>query len=107
MADRPAIRESELEARKQVVALATEMLAGRLSYLEGAPRMWALQSQVGGLDDRDADFDAFAVIASETDHLPLENQRPLWSRSAIKRLAPEFSVRRSGLRSLHRKLVGT
>ena len=52
--------------------------------------MWALQSQVGGLDDRDADFDAFAVIASETDHLPLENQRPLWSRSAIERLAPEF-----------------
>jgi hypothetical protein len=90
VADRPTFRESELEARRQVVALATEMLAGRLNYFEGASRIWALQSQVGGLGDRDPDFDAFALINSETDHLPLEKQKSLWSLSAIERLTPEF-----------------
>jgi hypothetical protein len=90
MVDRPAYRESEIEARRQAVALATEMLAGRLSYFEGAPQMCALQSEVGGVGDRDPDFDAFAVIVSETDHLPLKKQRPLWSPSALERLAPEF-----------------
>lgn len=90
LSDRPAIHESEIEARARAVALATEMLAGRLSYLDGAPEMWALQDRVGGLGDRDPDFDAFAVIASETDHLPLGKQRQLWSASALERVAPEL-----------------
>ena len=90
MADRPAHSESEIEARRQAVTLATEMLAGRLSYFEGASQMCALRSEVGGLGDRDSDFDAFVVIESETDYLPLEEQRARWSPSALERLAPEF-----------------
>jgi hypothetical protein len=90
MADRPAYREDEIEARRQVVALAKDMLAGRLSYFEGAVQVWALQSKVGGLGDHDPDFVAFLAIVSDTDHLPLHAQRPRWAPSALERLAPEF-----------------
>jgi len=90
MVDRKAFRETEIKARGQAVTLAIEMLSGRLSYLEGAPRILALQSKIGGLEDRDHDFDVFVLIASETDHLPLEKQRALWSSAALERLTPEF-----------------
>lgn len=88
--DRPAINDLEAKARKELVALAEEMIDGRLSFFEGAPKVLALKESIGGIADRDRDFDAFVVISSETDHLPLEVHRHRWLPKALNKLAPEF-----------------
>lgn len=88
--DRPVINDLESSAREKLVSLAKEMINGELSYFEGAPKVHALKESIGGIADRDTDFDAFEVISSETDHLPLEAQRHLWSPSALAALVPEF-----------------
>src|SRR5260221_14461694 len=90
MGNREPSDDGEYLARRAIVTLAQEMLVGRLSYFEGAPRICSLRSQIHGIAERDPDFDAFTLIASETDHLPLEAQRHLWSPAAIDRLRPDF-----------------
>ena len=67
-------------------------MAGLDSFLEGAPKVLALQRRVGGVTDGDTDFSAFALIESETDSLPLERVRHLWSQNALDRLAPEIEA---------------
>ena len=88
--DRPAINELETSAREKLVALAQKMINGELSYFEGAPKVLALKDLIGGVADRDTDFDAFVVISSETDHLPLEAQRHKWAASVLEALVSEF-----------------
>lgn len=90
MTYRPAVRQIEAEARQSLVALARAMLHGTISYFEGAPKVLDLKNQINGIGDRDEDFDAFVVIQSETDHLPLQKQRHLWSQEALAKLEPEF-----------------
>jgi hypothetical protein len=87
----PASRPGdETELRRRLVSLATDMLDGKLTFHEGAFRISSLRRSIGGIDNDDPDFQTFIVIVSETDHLPLEAQRKLWSASALERLAPEF-----------------
>jgi hypothetical protein len=90
MKDRKTINETELEVRQRLVSLANAMLEGTLSFFEGAPKVHELKDKVGGVADRDEDFDAFLVIQSETDHLPLEKQKHLWSKNSIANLEQEF-----------------
>ncbi|WP_235610830.1 DUF2489 domain-containing protein [Bordetella sp. H567] len=66
------------------------MLAGELPFFEGAVRVVNLMHCLNGIGDDDPDFRIFVLIQSETDHLPLEAQRPLWSASALEALEPEF-----------------
>jgi hypothetical protein len=75
------------------------MLDGDLLFLEGAAQMLAIRSQLSGIADRDPDFDVFVVIRSETDHLPLEEQRSLWLPEALARLEPEFKQSEEWARS--------
>ncbi|HOY79681.1 MAG TPA: DUF2489 domain-containing protein [Casimicrobium sp.] len=90
MTDRPAINEHEAQARESLVSLAVAMLEGRVSFFEGAAQVLRLKSAVGGIADGDPHFDAFSVIASETDHLPLSAQQHLWNAKALADLRPEF-----------------
>jgi hypothetical protein len=90
MNDRHAINEREEDARRALVALARAMLTRDVSFLEGAIHALHLKSEIGGLPDRDLDFDAFVVIASETDHLPLKAQQHLWNPETLAKLAPEY-----------------
>lgn len=92
MPDRPPRNEIEIEVetRRRVVALARSMLAGELPFMEGAVEVASLRTRIGGLPERDDDFDAFVVISSETDHLPLQAQRHLLSERALAALAPDF-----------------
>lgn len=90
MSDRQAINEIDVIARKNLVLLAQEMLNGDFYFFQGATQVLALKDKIGGVVDRDPDFDAFVVIASETDHLPFETQISLWSSEAIKQIRPEF-----------------
>lgn len=75
MNDRSPLNESEIEARRALVAAARAMLSGQLLFHEGAVLVLGLRREIGGLSDNDADFDAFAAISSETDDLPLAAQR--------------------------------
>jgi hypothetical protein len=90
MSDRLPLTEEEQEARSLLVAAAREMLSGELSYHEGSVVVLRLRSRVGGVVDFDEDFNAFVVIESETDHLPLKAQHPLWDQAALTRMAPEY-----------------
>jgi hypothetical protein len=70
MNNRKSKNHAEETARQHLVLLAKAMLRGDLSFFEGAPQILRLKGEVGGVSDRDPDFDAFMVIVSETDHLP-------------------------------------
>lgn len=88
--DRDAINEVEAEARENLVSLVKSMLNGSITYFEGASKVLELKNKIGGISDQDKDFDTFLIIQSETDHLPLEKQKHLWSREALVKLQPEF-----------------
>jgi len=90
MSDRLPLNEEERNARSRLVAAARAMLSGELSYHEGSVIVLRLRCRVGGVLDFDEDFDAFVVIESETDHLPLKAQQPLWDQAALARMAPEY-----------------
>jgi hypothetical protein len=95
------MREEEAnDARCEVVALAKAMLAGHLPYIEGAYQICRLRSRLEGIEHRDPDFDAFVVIESETDALPLQAQRHLWSERALTELEPEFERRQKWAASI-------
>lgn len=82
--------EREILACRDLVTIAQAMLDDKLLFLEGAEQVIAIRGQLSGIADRDPDFDVFVAIRSETDHLPLEKQRPLWLPEALARLEPEF-----------------
>lgn len=90
MSEPGAMNENETIARRRLVALAQAMLDGNLSFFEGAVQVLAIKNQLGRVTERDPDFDVFLAIRSETDHLPLEEQRSLWAPEALERLEPEF-----------------
>ena len=87
--DTPALNESEEVARQNLVALCRAMLAGELSFFEGAIQVCALSSSIR-VSENDPDIMAFVVIESETDHLPPLKTQPLWSTNALQRLQPEL-----------------
>jgi hypothetical protein len=65
------------------------MLAGMLSYIEGARRIvsaWPASK----LDEDDPDFLPFVGIHSETDALPLGKMRTYWNVAALEKLQPEI-----------------
>lgn len=90
MIDRPPLSDEEREARMLLVKAAREMLSGELSFVEGAAAVVRLRERVGGVGDFDEDFMSFVAIDSETNHLPLQAQWPIWDQAALERLAPEF-----------------
>lgn len=79
-----------MKPEEYAVFLANKMRNKELSFFEGAVRMAPLRFDIRGVDDFDEDFIAFVVISSETDHLPLEAQRPLWNPNVLKGLEAEF-----------------
>lgn len=87
--DHPARNESELDARKELVSLCQAMLAGQLSFFEGALRVCPLRFKIGA-PENDSDLMAFVAIESETDHLPPQHIQHQWSSEALTRLQPEF-----------------
>jgi Protein of unknown function (DUF2489) len=69
--------------QKEVVHIAREMLSGDIGVIEGARLVVALQPTVTR-DSLDPDFLPFAAICSETDNLPIGNQRDMWAPSALQ-----------------------
>jgi hypothetical protein len=82
--------ESEiLAARRGIFKAVQDMLAGTLSYIEGA-RVIRLTIYEAKLDEWDADLVPFRGIDSETDALPVGAERAHWQAAALVALQPEI-----------------
>jgi hypothetical protein len=86
-----------LAARRTIVAFAQDMLAGRLSYIEGARKIIRAWS-AARLDGRDADVLPFHGIDSETDALPFGEMRAHWQVGALEALQPEIDEKEAWAR---------
>jgi len=64
-------------------ALALEILEGRATLTSSAHQLWKLAQQLG-LEEGDQIHDDLRLISSETDHLPLGEERELWDPKALK-----------------------
>lgn len=62
----------------------------RYSVICSYSQVLHLKSAVSGVANRDPDFDAFLVIESETDHVPLKAQQHLWNAQSLSELHPAF-----------------
>lgn len=80
----------EVAARTQLVQVVQAMLNNQQSFFEGARVVFELRSKIAGVLESDPDFNAFVAIYSESDHLPYEAQRHLWSPDALAKLESEF-----------------
>jgi hypothetical protein len=67
--------------------IAREMLRGDVSFIEGSRRINRLRSSAGLLQ-LDADIVPFIGIDSETDALPIGDERQHWAPDALIRLQP-------------------
>ena len=83
--------KQEEDVKQQLVRLAQAMLDEKLSYFEGASKVLKLKNKIAETVESDEDFNAFIVIESETDHLPLKRHNHLWSKEALLALEPEFA----------------
>jgi hypothetical protein len=77
------------KARREIVDAAGRMLAGSLSYVEGARLVVRLHWDAE-IDQFDPDILPFVGIDSETDALPLGTFRMGWSPEALGKLQPEI-----------------
>ena len=75
--------------RQRVFGLVEKMLENSIDYLEGAVEISSLRFELG-LANNDEDFLIFAIISSETDHLPIGNAKLQWSKEALLALIPEY-----------------
>ena len=89
-----------LAARRTILKAAEDMLAGNLSYIEGAREIVAAAT-TARLQEGDADLLPFVGILSETDALPFGEVRKHWQAAALDALQAEIDqkeawARRSG-----------
>jgi hypothetical protein len=81
--------ETEILAARRIIRdAARDMLAGKLSYIEGSRKIAV--ARFGARLDNDADLLAFAGIDSETDALPFGEMRALWQAAALEALEPRI-----------------
>ena len=86
----PGDVNSIVRERRRAVSIARAVLAGQMDVLVGARDLRGLRFRVGVPDD-DPDFQCFVLIESETDALPLADERSTWSAAALIRLAPDIA----------------
>ena len=75
---------------RTIVALANAILEGRTGLVVSAPRMNKMLYQIG-VRDGDESGDAFRLISSETDHLPVAHERRYWEPAALARKDEEIA----------------
>jgi hypothetical protein len=67
--------------RTKVVNTAENILSGKTGIIEGARILTAISHK---LVETDTDFLVFIATASETDHLPVGEERGVWAKSALQ-----------------------
>lgn len=81
---------SFLEAQsKKVVEIAQDILSNKKGLIEGARLLVSLRPTVTS-DAFDPDFIPFIALASETDDLPIGNEREFWASDALLRKDKEI-----------------
>jgi hypothetical protein len=85
------------QPRSRAVDLAKGIIAGRLNVLEAAWQLAALRNEVEVSGD-DPDFAVFSLIQDDTEHLPIGEQRKLWSTEALAAKAAEVAEREAWAR---------
>jgi len=97
-----------LAARRAIFAAAQDMLAGKLSYIEGARRIVAAKV-TSRLDEWDVDLVPFVGIDSDTEAFPFGGMRVHWQVAALDALQPKIAEMEAWARQLGephcRKLV--
>lgn len=68
-------------ARGKVVLICEAMLGEEIGIIAGSRRLKSLGHEL--LDDHDEDFLTFIAIDSQTDHLPVDQERQNWSKEAL------------------------
>jgi hypothetical protein len=86
----PQEMNSIARERRRAVSIARAVLTGKLDVLVGARDLRGLRFRVGVPDD-DPDVECFVLIESESDALPLADERSRWSADALIRLAPDIA----------------
>jgi hypothetical protein len=86
-----------LTARRSILKAAQDMLAGTLSYIEGARKIVAAR-RTARLDEWDVDVLPFVGIDSETDTLPLGEMRKHWQAAALYAVQPEIDKKEAWAR---------
>ncbi len=69
--------------RTKVVNTAESILSGKTGIIEGARILTAISHKLD-LVETDTDFLVFIATASETDHLPVGEERGVWAKSALQ-----------------------
>lgn len=81
-----------VQSRNRIIVTARQMLAGECSYIEGS-RIISGLLVAAGIDRQAHPFAFFAVIESETDHIPVGRFRAQWHPDALAKFAPEWNER--------------
>lgn len=93
--------------KEKIVATAKDMLTGDIGIILGSRKLYSLSYELG--DQRDLDFNIFIAVDSETDHLPVDDERENWSEEALKRkdveIAEYESCNREQVMDACRKLI--
>jgi hypothetical protein len=81
--------EYRAAVRKQMLVLASQLLAGELGVIDVSRKMSRFIF-VGVEPEVEALLRVFSGISSETDALPVGNEREFWSPEALKREDPSI-----------------
>jgi hypothetical protein len=73
-----------IEAKTSALDILSRIAGGNIGVLCAAQKLCSLRHALVG-DARDEDWDVFVGIDSETDHLPLEEDRKNWAPEALAR----------------------
>jgi hypothetical protein len=76
--------------RREVARVASGILGGSISAIEGARWLAGLRHEVEVSDD-DEDFLLFVSVASQTENLPIGEQRKLWQSDSLARMDSEVA----------------
>lgn len=77
----------------KIVAICEEILAGKIGIIAGSRSLVSLHFQLFEKDD--SDFSVFRLIDSDTDHLPVDEERKNWSIKALERKDEEIKEHES------------
>jgi hypothetical protein len=86
----PGHAEYVASQRRRVAEIASDVLGGRVSMIEGARLLTSLCHEIEVAED-DPDLLALVTIESETDALPVGAERANWSIRGLTQKQPELS----------------
>lgn len=79
----PGEASSRKYHEEKAVDLARRIVAGEVGVIAGSREMWRIGAKIVPDTRIDRDFVVFLALDSETDALPLENERALWDTAAF------------------------